>query len=63
MEAAVIPPQAPARPAPLASSTIAPRLASIVGERRVLVRQNELLTYTADGLPGYRKHPAIAVIP
>ncbi|NUQ19408.1 MAG: FAD-binding protein, partial [Gemmatimonadaceae bacterium] len=49
--------------AALPAKTIGSRLASIVGERRVLVRQNELLTYTADGLPGYRKHPAIAVFP
>ena len=38
-------------------------LAAIVGERQVLQRPSELLVYTADGLPGYRKHPSIAVIP
>ena len=45
------------------AKVLAPRLAAIVGERRVLARQSELFTYTADGLPGYRKHPAIAVFP
>ena len=45
------------------AKVIAPRLAAIVGERRVLARQSELFTYTADGLPGYRKHPEIAVFP
>ena len=35
--------------------SLARRLAAIVGERRVLARRSELFTYTADGLPGYRK--------
>lgn len=39
------------------------RLASIVGERHVLERAGELFVYTADGLPGYRKRPALAVFP
>ncbi|HEX2716784.1 MAG TPA: FAD-linked oxidase C-terminal domain-containing protein [Gemmatimonadaceae bacterium] len=39
------------------------RLASIVGVKRVLAHRSELFTYTADGLPGYRKHPALAVFP
>ncbi len=43
--------------------SLANRLAAIVGERRVLARPSELLTYTADGLPGYRKQPALAVFP
>jgi glycolate oxidase subunit GlcD len=37
--------------------------AAIVGARHVLVRAPELLVYTADGLPGYRKQPALAVFP
>jgi FAD/FMN-containing dehydrogenase len=48
-------------PADIAST--AKRLAAIVGERRVLARPAELFTYTADGLPGYRKQPALAVFP
>ena len=43
--------------------SLADRLAEIVGERRVLFRQSELLTYTADGLPSYFKRPGIAVFP
>lgn len=38
-------------------------LASIVGERQVLGRTSELLVYASDGLPGYRKHPGLAVFP
>jgi glycolate oxidase subunit GlcD len=52
---------APIAPADIAS--LAKRLATIVGERRVLARPTELFTYTADGLPGYRKQPALAVFP
>ena len=43
--------------------SLANRLAEIVGERRVLSRQSELLTYTADGLPSYFKRPSLAVFP
>ena len=43
--------------------SLAKRLVAIVGERRVLARRSELFTYTADGLPGYRKEPALAVFP
>ncbi|MFN2567957.1 MAG: FAD-linked oxidase C-terminal domain-containing protein [Gemmatimonadaceae bacterium] len=39
------------------------RLAEIVGDRRVLMRDSELRVYTADGLPGYDKRPALAVFP
>jgi glycolate oxidase subunit GlcD len=42
---------------------LADRLAAIVGERRVLFRPSELLTYTADALPSYHKQPALAVFP
>jgi glycolate oxidase subunit GlcD len=38
-------------------------LRDIVGERRVLARESELLVYTADGLPGYDKRPGLAVFP
>ncbi|HEX8850819.1 MAG TPA: FAD-linked oxidase C-terminal domain-containing protein [Gemmatimonadaceae bacterium] len=48
---------------PVPAKVLVPRLAAIVGQRRVLARPSELLTYTADGLPGYRKQPAIAVFP
>ena len=39
------------------------RLVAIVGPRGVLVRPQELFVYTSDGLPGYRKQPALAVFP
>src|SRR6266516_7701567 len=44
-------------------STVAERLAEIVGERHVLSRQSELLVYNSDGLPGYRRQPKLAVFP
>jgi glycolate oxidase subunit GlcD len=42
---------------------LADQLAQIVGTRRVLTRPASLLTYTSDGLPGYRQHPSLAVFP
>jgi glycolate oxidase subunit GlcD len=42
---------------------LVPRLASIVGEKRVLVRPGELRTYESDGLPGYHVTPSVAVFP
>jgi glycolate oxidase subunit GlcD len=42
---------------------LATRLAAIVGDKRVLFRPSELLTYTSDGLPSYFKQPGIAVFP
>ena len=42
---------------------LADRLAAIVGQRRVLFRPSELLTYTSDGLPSYHKQPGLAVFP
>lgn len=39
------------------------RLGEIVGPARVIVRESELLAYSADGLPGYTKVPGIAVFP
>jgi glycolate dehydrogenase FAD-linked subunit len=44
-------------------TSLADRLAEIVGARRVLSRASELLTYTSDGLPSYHKEPALAVFP
>ncbi|MGQ0647063.1 MAG: FAD-linked oxidase C-terminal domain-containing protein [Gemmatimonadaceae bacterium] len=38
-------------------------LAELVGRRHVLSRPSELLAYTADGLPGYKQHPTLAVFP
>jgi glycolate oxidase subunit GlcD len=49
--------------APEVDQSLANRLAEIVGERRVLFRQSELLTYTADALPSYFKRPSLAVFP
>jgi glycolate oxidase subunit GlcD len=45
------------------ASTVAERLADIVGERYVLSRPSELLVYNSDGLPGYRRQPKLAVFP
>ena len=42
---------------------LASRLMAIVGERRVLYREGELLAYSSDGLPGYSKEPSLAVFP
>jgi glycolate oxidase subunit GlcD len=56
------PPSRPAQPS-LAQSTVAERLAEIVGERHVLSRASELLVYNSDGLPGYRRQPRLAVFP
>src|SRR6267142_1806251 len=44
-------------------SSVAERLAEIVGERHVLNRPSELLVYNSDGLPGYRRQPSLAVFP
>jgi glycolate oxidase subunit GlcD len=49
--------------APQVDQSLASRLAGIVGERRVLFRPSELLTYTSDGLPSYFKQPGLAVFP
>ncbi|HEX7595541.1 MAG TPA: FAD-linked oxidase C-terminal domain-containing protein [Gemmatimonadaceae bacterium] len=46
-----------------ALSSLAGRLADIVGERHVLGRPSELLVYNSDGLPGYRRQPRLAVFP
>lgn len=43
--------------------SLASHLAEIVGERRVLFRPSELLTYASDGLPSYFKQPGLAVFP
>jgi glycolate oxidase subunit GlcD len=51
-----------APPSP-ARSSLAERLADIVGERHVLGRPSELLVYNSDGLPGYRRQPRLAVFP
>jgi glycolate oxidase subunit GlcD len=39
------------------------RLIGIVGAHAVLARPSELVTYSSDGLPFYRKRPALAVFP
>ncbi len=61
----MIQPSPAPRPAQLspAQSTVAERLAEIVGERHVLSRPSELLVYNSDGLPGYRRQPRLAVFP
>ena len=38
-------------------------LTDLVGPKRVLQRPSELLVYTSDGLPSYRKQPMLAVFP
>ena len=52
----------PARIAAI-DQALADRLAAIVGEKRVLFRPSELLTYTSDALPSYFKQPGLAVFP
>jgi glycolate oxidase subunit GlcD len=39
------------------------RLTKIVGAKRVLAREGELLTYESDGLPTYHRRPSLAVFP
>lgn len=51
-----------AAPPPL-NDSLGRALAAIVGERQVLRRPSELLVYASDGLPGYRRQPALAVVP
>jgi glycolate oxidase len=41
----------------------ASRLAGILQPNAILSRPSELVTYSADGLPFYRKRPALAVFP
>jgi glycolate oxidase subunit GlcD len=53
---------APRIPAPVAAR-VAERLAAIVGARHVLRRPGELRVYDSDGLPGYHREPALAVLP
>lgn len=53
---------APAAVAPV-DRALAARLARIVGERRVLFRPSELVAYSSDGLPSYRRQPSCAVFP
>ena len=47
----------------MAAGPLASALGEIVGARRVLAQPGELLVYTADALPTYRKHPSLAVFP
>jgi glycolate oxidase subunit GlcD len=54
---------APSSPPPSIDATLAERLAKIVGEKRVLFRPSELLTYASDALPSYHKRPGLAVFP
>lgn len=44
-------------------ANLAERLVEIVGPRGVLQRAGELVVYRSDGLPGYSKHPRVAVFP
>lgn len=45
------------------TSSLATQLSAIVGAKHVLERPGEKFVYTADGLPGYRKHPTLVVLP
>ena len=47
----------------IATVELADRLAELVGARGVLQRPGELVVYRNDGLPGYSKHPRLAVFP
>jgi len=44
-------------------SDLVARLGAIVGARGVLTRSSELVAYSSDGLPTYRKSPRLAVFP
>ena len=48
---------------PGVDARVGERLAGVVGARHVLLRSSELLVYSADGLPGYRLIPSLAVFP
>ena len=48
---------------PRIDASLITRLAAIVGDRWVLRTASEMLVYSADGLPGYRKMPGLAVFP
>ena len=54
---------APDKGAPENLALLATHLASIVGTSRVLSRATELAAYSSDGLPTYRRRPALAVFP
>jgi FAD/FMN-containing dehydrogenase len=54
---------APAPPPSTDHDALAARLAEVVGPRYVLRRPAELRVYDADGLPGYHRRPALAVLP
>ncbi|HEY5085867.1 MAG TPA: FAD-linked oxidase C-terminal domain-containing protein [Gemmatimonadaceae bacterium] len=45
------------------ATSLVDTLRAIVGDRYVLQRDAELLAYESDGLPGYRRRPAVAVFP
>ena len=45
------------------SESLGAALTEIVGARQVLTRPSKLLVYAMDGLPGYRRHPGVAVFP
>src|SRR5487761_2395431 len=47
----------------LVDAALVARLAGIVGKRRVLSRDSELVAYGSDGLPSYHARPACAVFP
>ena len=46
-----------------AVARVAAALVAIVGERHVLRRPSALRVYDSDGLPGYHRQPALAVLP
>lgn len=48
---------------PMTRDALGRALAGIVGERQFLQRPSQLLAYATDGLPGYRKQPALGVFP
>jgi glycolate oxidase subunit GlcD len=48
---------------PAVPAELVARLESIVGPRAVLRRRGELRVYDSDGLPGYHREPALAVLP
>jgi FAD/FMN-containing dehydrogenase len=56
-------PTASGAPPQVDEPSLARALEAIVGTRGLLRQRSELAVYTADGLPGYRKFPSLAVFP
>jgi glycolate oxidase len=54
---------APRPPISIPWDAIAREFEAVVGQSRVILRQEELLVYECDGLTSYRQRPAVVVLP